>query len=240
MTRFLFQVSGSSNQLFSAFDNTVNGKGNRLTNTHGLSVSGSGNVICGLLSTTHVSGSNGALCVSIACPLLSPLASGMPLPVDDPFRVTATGGTGAYSFAAIGLPPGISLDASTGVLSGTPTATPDAGMPAATLDAFYSVSVTDSSSYHATSSLLCCTPGTMLVATSQSSTVYPASALAIQALADTNTANALVITICGIDSLTPAVIPVSSTNPAFEPTDDGFSHHLMLCHIHACSAWMHI
>lgn len=38
-----------------------------------------------------------------------------------PFTISATGGTSPYTFSAVGLPAGISIDMTTGVVSGTPT-----------------------------------------------------------------------------------------------------------------------
>src|SRR5207248_2047069 len=40
-----------------------------------------------------------------------------------PTTVAATGGTGAYTWSATGLPTGLTINAGTGVISGTPTAT---------------------------------------------------------------------------------------------------------------------
>ena len=53
------------------------------------------------------------------------------------FTVTGTGGDGVYSWSATGLPPGLSMDSSTGVISGVPRVT----FPAGVNDVSYSVTV---------------------------------------------------------------------------------------------------
>jgi hypothetical protein len=69
-----------------------------------------------------------------------------PLPnanVDVPYnaRVTATGGDGIYHWSATGLPPGLSLDPATGVISGTIPAQPPAvpGQPVSTVQPVYGI-----------------------------------------------------------------------------------------------------
>ena len=117
----------------------VSGSSNTLTNINGLSVSGSNNKICGSLSTSHVSGSNLALCVTITsgCPTLE---MGVQIV---PFQLTAAGGSGSYVYTVNGVT-GVSSDAR-GLVSGKATG---AGQSLV-------ISVTETSSFHATATMSC-------------------------------------------------------------------------------------
>ena len=86
-----------------------------------------------------VTGINGTL--GLAACLVAPYVTTTSLPagsVSSPYSATlqASGGTGPYTWTAVGLPTSLSLDAATGVISGTPSAP---------FDATVAVTATDSS-----------------------------------------------------------------------------------------------
>lgn len=70
-----------------------------------------------------------------------------------PFTISATGGTTPYTFSAIGLPTGVSIDIDTGIVSGTPTQSGEFDVSFEVVDAD-STLVTGASLFHITSDIV--------------------------------------------------------------------------------------